>query len=91
MVKHFVMFKLKEKSHENMDLDLSTLMDLVGKIENLQMVEVGVYFNKSERDYEIVMTKKFDAGTRLTSFFSNPKHLRVLKTIPIFLFQPYRS
>ena len=51
MVKHFVMFKLKEKSHENLDLDLSTLMDLVGKIEILQMVEVGVYFNKSERDY----------------------------------------
>ncbi|HAF88804.1 MAG TPA: stress responsive protein [Deltaproteobacteria bacterium] len=91
MVKHFVMFKLKEKSHENLDLDLSTLMDFVGKIENLQMVEVGVYFNKSERDYEIVMTKKFDAGTRLTSFFSNPKHLRVLKTIANFFVPALRS
>ena len=49
MVKHIVMFKLKENSPENLDLVLSTLKGLEGKIETLRMIEVGLDCNKSER------------------------------------------
>ena len=44
MVKHIVMFKLKEKSPENLDLALSTLSDLNGIIETLHMIEVCAGF-----------------------------------------------
>ena len=52
MVKHIVMFKLKGKSPENLDLALSTLRGLEGRIETLRMIDVGLDFNKSERAYE---------------------------------------
>ena len=44
MVKHIVMFKLKEKSHENMEHAVSTLRGLDRKIETLKFLEVGVDF-----------------------------------------------
>ena len=49
MVKHIVMFKLKEKSPENLEHAVSTLRGLDGKIETLRFLEVGVDFKKSER------------------------------------------
>ena len=36
MVKHIVMFKLKENNPENLDLAVSTLRGLDGKIETLR-------------------------------------------------------
>ena len=52
MVKHILMFKLKQKSPENLDLALSTLGGLEGKIETLRMIEFELNLNKSERAYE---------------------------------------
>ena len=60
MVKHIVMFKIKENTPENLDLVLSTLKELEGKIETLRMIEVGLDYNKSERAYDIVPTNHFD-------------------------------
>ena len=60
MIKHIVMFKLKEKSPENLNLAISTLRDLEGKIEALRMIEVDLDFNKSERAYDIVLATHFD-------------------------------
>ena len=59
MVKHIVMFKLKEKSPENMEHAVSTLRGLDEEIETLRFLEVGVDFNKSERSYDIVLTTHF--------------------------------
>ena len=78
MVKHIVMFKLKEKSQENLDLALSTLSNLEGKIETLRMLEVGLDFNKSERAYDIVLTTCFDDKAGLAAYVSHPKHLPVI-------------
>ena len=81
MVKHIVMFKLKEKSQENLDLALSTLRGLEGKIETLRMIEVGLDFNKSERAYDIVLTTHFDDEAGLVAYVAHPKHLPVIDTM----------
>ena len=81
MVKHIVMFKLKEKSPENLDLALSTLRGLEGRIETLRMIEVGLDFNKSERAYDIVLTTHFDDEAGLAVYASHPKHLPVIDTM----------
>jgi len=47
MVKHIVMFKLKEKTAENMEAAVSTLRGLDGKIESLRFIEVGVDFKEA--------------------------------------------
>ena len=78
MVKHIVMFKLKDKSPDNLDFALSTLMSLEGNIESLRMIEVGLDFNKSERAYDIVLTTHFDDEAGLASYVAHPNHLPVI-------------
>ena len=41
MVKHIVLFKLKEKTTENMEAEVSTLRGLDRKNESLRFIEVG--------------------------------------------------
>ena len=79
MVKHIVMFKLKENSPENLDLVLSTLRGLEGKIETLRMIEVGLDYNKSERSYDIVLTTHFDDEAGLAIYVAHQKHLPVIE------------
>ena len=81
MVKHIVMFKLKENSPENLDLVLSTLRGLEGKIETLRLIEVGLDCNESERAYDIVLTTHFDDKAGLASYVSHPNHLPVIDTM----------
>ena len=82
MVKHIVMFKLKEKSPENMEHAVSTLRDLDGKIETLRFLEVGVDFKKSERSYDIVLTTHFDHQEEgLAAYTVHPSHLPVIDTM----------
>ena len=81
MVKHIVMFKLKEKSHENMEHAVSTLRGLDGKIETLKFLEVGVDFKKSERSYDIVLTTHFDDQESLAAYAVHPSHLPVIVTM----------
>ncbi len=75
MVKHIVMFKLKEKNQENLDFALSTLQNFEGEIETFRMIEVDLDFNKSERAFDIVLTTHFDNEAGLAAFMSHPKHL----------------
>ncbi|MBS1256780.1 MAG: hypothetical protein MAG581_02607 [Deltaproteobacteria bacterium] len=81
MVKHIVMFKLKEKTSENMDHAVSTLRSLEGKVESLRYIEVGVDFKESERSYDFVLTTHFDDKEGLTAYAEHPNHLPVLETM----------
>ena len=81
MVKHIVMFKLKEKNAENMESAVSTLRGLDGKIESLRFIEVGVDFKETERSYDLVLTTHFDDQERLSAYASHPPHLHVIKTM----------
>ena len=81
MVKHIVMFKLKEKKGENMEAAVSTLRGLDGKIESLKFIEVGVDFKESERSYDLVLTTHFDDRDGLSAYASHPTHLPVIETM----------
>ena len=59
MIKHIVMFKLSEKTTENMERAVDSLRSLEGKIETLQSIEIGTDFLESERSYDIVLTAHF--------------------------------
>ena len=81
MVKHIVMFKLKEKTPGNMEHAVSALRGLDRKIEALKFLEVGVDFNKSERSYDIVLTTHFDDQQGLSAYTGHPSHLPVIETM----------
>jgi len=81
MIKHIVMFKLKEKTQENLDQAINALKSLAGAVETLKFTEVGVDFNNSDRAYDLVLTTHFDDKDGLAVYATHPKHLPVLETM----------
>jgi len=78
MVKHVVMFKLKEKNQKNLDFAVSTLSNLEGKIETLRFVEIGLDFQNSDRSYDIVLTTHFEDKAGFDAYKGHPNHLPVI-------------
>ena len=81
MIKHIVMFKLKNKNKENIEKIVSVLKTLEGNIDVLRSAEVGVNFTKSERSYDIVLTTEFADRNALNAYGPHPNHLPVVETV----------
>ena len=79
MVKHIVMFKLAEKTADNMEHAVHSLRSLEGKIETLQAIEIGTDFLESERSYDIVLTAHFKDRDGLNIYANHENHLPVVK------------
>jgi hypothetical protein len=79
MVKHIVMFKLTEKTSENMELAINSLRSLEGKIETLKSIEIGTDFLESDRSYDIVLTAHFENKEGLKTYGTHENHLPVVK------------
>lgn len=78
MVKHIVMFKLAEKTQENLDQAMEALNSLRGNIETLKFLELGTDFLSSERSYDIVLTAFFDDRQGLKTYAVHKNHLPVV-------------
>ena len=82
MVKHIVIWKLKNKT-----LPLHTCPDalaikeglegLVGKIPGLVAVEVGFDFRAKESSGDIVLFAQFKSREALENYQNHPEHIRV--------------
>ena len=81
MIKHIVMFKLKNNSKENVEKVVNALKTLEGNIDILRSAEVGVNFTVSERSYDIVLTTEFDNRDALNAYGPHPKHLPVVEIV----------
>ena len=79
MVKHIVMFKLTEKTSQNMELATDSLRSLENKIETLRSIEIGTDFLESDRSYDIVLTAHFENQEGLKTYSSHENHLPVVK------------
>ena len=79
MVKHVVMFKLKDKTQKNIDFAVSILKDLNGRIETLRFLEIGLDFKESERSYDILLITHFENKAGLEAYASHPNHLPVIE------------
>lgn len=78
MIKHIVMWKLKEENKEKNAIkiknDLEALKD---KIEELKSIEVGINFNESEAAYDVVLYSEFESKEDLNSYQNNKDHKEV--------------
>ena len=81
MVKHIVMFKLKEKNPANLKKAVQALQGLEGEIEALRSLEIGIDFAQSERSYDIVLTTHFDDRNGFDTYGPHPKHIPVIETM----------
>ena len=80
MVKHIVMFKLKNKTRENLDTLITALKGMEGQIDTLRSIEVGEDFKGSERSYDVVLTTLFDNREGLKTYAEHPVHQPVIQT-----------
>ena len=77
MIRHIVMFWLKDKSPENRQLTADKLRSMKGKIEGMRDLEVGVDFLRSERSCDICLTTLFETREALDAYRTHPVHLPV--------------
>ena len=82
MIKHIVMWKVKDE-HEGMNkLELSlelkrVLEELPSKINQIREFEVGFNFNPSDAAYDVVLYSSFDSKEDLEIYQKHPDHVKV--------------
>lgn len=81
MITHIVLFKLKDKSTENLENTRNILMGMENKIPQLKHIEVGIDITNSDRSYDIGLLTKFDSTQDLKTYQINPLHLEVAEYI----------
>jgi len=79
MIKHIVLFKLKDRSAENIERTAQVLRDMEGKIEVLRSIEVGIDVLHSQRSYDIALTTSFDSMDDLQAYQVHPIHQKVIE------------
>jgi hypothetical protein len=82
MIVHIVMFKFKEENREaNIAKAKEMLEALVGKVESLESMEVGIDFSRSERAFDLSLYSTFDTKEGLARYAVHPAHLEVVEFI----------
>ncbi len=82
MVKHIVMWKLKEEAEgasrlENLRTMKQMLESLKDRIPFLRSIEVGINFNSDPGAYDIVLATGFNDRRDLEAYQNHPDHKRV--------------
>ncbi|MBN1279738.1 MAG: Dabb family protein [Chlorobium sp.] len=79
MVKHIVMWRLKESAHgydraENARLFKEKLERLAGRIPGLLSIEAGIDFSCSPASYDVVLNSLFSDRSALDAYQVHPEH-----------------
>ena len=77
MVKHIVLWKIKddENKQNNIDHMIKILTGLVGKIDGLVSAEMGYNFN-TDSDYDVVLYATLKNAVALKYYQNHPEHLK---------------
>jgi len=80
MVKHIVMWTLKESAQgrskvENARMMKEKLEALVGVVPGLLRAEVGIDFERSEQSYDVSLYTEMDSRESLHIYQNHPAHL----------------
>lgn len=86
MIKHIVMWKLKELAEgknklENANIIKSQLESLQGKIEQIKFIEVGINLEASPQAYDIGLVSEFQNMEDLNTYQNHPEHLKAAEFI----------
>jgi hypothetical protein len=79
MIKHIVLWKLKETAHgktrlENAKVIKDMLEGLLGKIPGMVKVEVGIDFSGTEQSADVVLNAEFSSREALEDYQTHPLH-----------------
>jgi len=86
MVKHIVIWKLKESAHgntarENALLIKQMLEGLKGIIPGIITIEVGIDISRTDMSGDIVLYSEFESKEALDNYQSHPEHKKIMPFI----------
>lgn len=81
MVKHIVMWKVKDKNDETLNKIKADLESLKDKITEIEKIEVGIDFNGSEAAYDVVLYSEFKNQEGLDTYQNHPEHIKVAQFV----------
>jgi hypothetical protein len=80
MITHVVLMKLKsENKEQNLAHAEDLLLSMVGKVEVLRHLEVGLNCVPSERAFDLALVTRFDDLDDLAAYGVHPVHVEVKK------------
>lgn len=82
MIKHIVMWKLKEFAEgksklENASIIKENLEGLKKEVAEIKDIEVGIDINKTQQAYDVVLYSKFETMEDLNTYQNHPLHVKV--------------
>jgi quinol monooxygenase YgiN len=83
MVKHIVMWRLRDKSTKDADAGRikELLESLTGRIPGLLKIEVGVNFIEDANSADVVLYSEFTDAAALAGYQVHPLHLEVVPQV----------
>lgn len=86
MVKHIVMWKFKESAEgrsavENMALVKDSLYALVGVIDEIKKMEVGIDISHKNGSMDLALITEFESVEALGVYAVHPEHLKVVDLV----------
>lgn len=86
MIKHIVMWKLKDFANgkekiENAKIMKIILEELKYKISGIKHIEVGINVNPSKQAYDVVLYSEFESVEDLTIYQNHSEHIAVSEFI----------
>lgn len=86
MIKHIVMWKLKEfadgkEKQENAKIIKTGLESLQQKINELKFIEAGININNSPQAYDVVLYSQFENMEDLNIYQNHPEHIKVAEFV----------
>ena len=77
MVRHIVLYFLKDNSPESKEALKQKFLSMKGKIDVLKDIEVGIDFMQSPRSADVSLTCLFDSKEDLAVYANHPVHIPV--------------
>jgi len=79
MIKHIVMWKLKEQAEGNTkwvnaELIKKGLEGLKGKVEQINTIQVGIAYRHENEDWDVVLISEFENKEKLIEYQKHPEH-----------------
>ena len=79
MVRHIVLFKIKEEFKADIPDMVEKFYAMKGKIEGMVSLEAGADFLHSERSYDLALITEFDSREAFDAYQTHPVHMPVKK------------
>ena len=79
MIKHIVLFKLKDNSEAECNKAAEVLLSMKGNVDLLRGIEVGCDFLHSPRSYDVILQVVLDDEKALDDYQNDEYHCSVVK------------